>query len=310
MMMKRRRHRGYVLIVTLGLLVLAATMLVSLGRATMRRGAEARESLEELQHRWGVVSCRKAILPSAEAILARLEREQKKAVPVYRASVRLGGQAFDVIVSDEQAKANVNLLLERGDRSAAQSELTRALSGTGFGGAVRLRPLVDVKRPAQPKATTGPGTRPATMPLVRGIESYGQVFDGVDPKMLIEGRGLQAPAELVTCWGNGAINVSRASALSLKLAAGDSASQAALDQALRARDQVYRESQRAGAVQDAIKKVNFSDGEGQRRQMAWTTESKCHSLWIVTRTKQREYYYLVVRDAGEAAQVTEAAFVW
>ncbi len=310
-MIQSRRHRGYVLIVTLGLLVLAATMLVSLGRATMRRASEARESLEALQQRWGVTSCRKVILPQAEAILAREERELKRAMPVYRTSVRLGGQEFDLVVSDEQAKANVNLLLERSDRSAVESELSRALSGSGLGEAVRLRPLGEVRRQSQPNATTAPGTQPTTVPLTRRVESYGQVLDSSNPKLLLEKRSREAPPmELLTCWGNGAINVARASAKSLKLSSGDALSEVEVDGILRGRDEVYRQPRAGGAMGDAVKKLAKPVGDGAKQQFVWTTESSCHSLWVVTRTKQREFYYLVVRESGDAAQGIDVAFVW
>jgi hypothetical protein len=306
-MIQRHRHRGYVLIVTLGLLVLAATMLVSLGRATMRRASEARESVEALQQRWGVVSCRKVILPNAEAILAREEKEFKKAVPVYRAGVRLGGQAFDLVVSDEQAKANVNVLLERADPSAVESQLVRTISGAAF----KLRPLVEVQRPVQQKAaTTGPGTQPTTEPVARRIESFAQVMDASNPRLLLEKRSAEAsPMELVTCWGNGAINVGRASAKALKLSAGDALSGAEVDAIIRGRDNVYRQRGN-GNIGDAVKKLVKPAGDGAKKQFVWTAESACHSLWVVTRTKQREFYYLVVRTSGDAAQVSDEAFVW
>src|SRR5438477_8139783 len=132
------RHHVYVLIVTLGLLVLAATLLVSLGRVSMRQAQIAREAQEELQQRWGLVSCRNSILPNAEKILARREIAEKKPVPSVRASVRLGDATFELIISDEQSKANVNAMLAGVDKSTVENRLRQAMSGNGVVNHVKL----------------------------------------------------------------------------------------------------------------------------------------------------------------------------
>ena len=111
----KNNRRGYVLVMTLGLLMLAATLLVTIGRASTARVLAARIEQRELQRRWAVVSCRNAVLPFAGDILARQEALQNRPVPGYRATITLGDQRYALLVSDEQAKANVNLLLERSD---------------------------------------------------------------------------------------------------------------------------------------------------------------------------------------------------
>src|SRR5690349_12480075 len=81
---ERRGHRrGYVLVMVMGLLVLAATLLVAVSRTAGRAAMTARAAEEELQHRWGVVSCRKAVLPYVETMLTSLEQERRRAVPRF-----------------------------------------------------------------------------------------------------------------------------------------------------------------------------------------------------------------------------------
>src|SRR5439155_4912218 len=123
------------------LLVLAASVMVTIGRATMRHAAVAREAQETLQIRWGAASCRKALLPYVEQVLARAEAERKSAIPVIRANVELGGRRFDLLLSDESAKANVNVELDGASVATAENRLRQALSGTGLIGAVKLRPV-------------------------------------------------------------------------------------------------------------------------------------------------------------------------
>jgi hypothetical protein len=206
----RRQHpRGYVLVLTLGLLVLAATLMVSIGRASLRHAASAREAAEDLQRRWGVTSCRLAVLPAAEAVLLEQERRVRRPVAVHRATVRLGEQTFELVLADEQAKANVNVLLDEADAARVEQRLRTALAGSGAGHLVRLRPVaaavIGARLPAG--ATTSPATRPIVPQLVTG---YGQVYDDAWPAKLMGPAG-----ELVTFWGDGLLNLRRASPAAL-----------------------------------------------------------------------------------------------
>src|SRR5688500_14340245 len=137
----RRRRRGYVLVMTLGLLVLCATMLVTVSHAALRHASTARAARDELQRRWGAVSCREAVLPNAEVILARAEAARRKPVPVLlTTTIRLGGHEFELVVSDEQAKANVNAVLANADVTRAETRIRNALAGSGLANEVRIRP--------------------------------------------------------------------------------------------------------------------------------------------------------------------------
>ena len=118
------RH-GYVLVTTLVLLMLAATLLVGIGRASVRQAVRARVAQDELQRRWGTASCREAVLPYAEGLLRAEEGRRRGPVPSLRRRVTLGGQAFDLVVADEQAKANVNVLLVEFGREAAEDAIRR-----------------------------------------------------------------------------------------------------------------------------------------------------------------------------------------
>ena len=89
------RSRGYVLVMTLALLVLCATMLVTVSRASMRHALAARSAQEDLQRRWGALSCRKAVLQNAEALLSAAEARHKKPIPVLATAVRLGDVEFE-----------------------------------------------------------------------------------------------------------------------------------------------------------------------------------------------------------------------
>src|SRR5947207_1190676 len=86
------RRRGYVLIVTLALLVLSATVMVGVGRMALRETILARHAQDDLQQRWGVISIRIAIMPFAEQILQTAEAIQKRPMPSVSSHIMLANQ--------------------------------------------------------------------------------------------------------------------------------------------------------------------------------------------------------------------------
>ena len=207
MIHRRHRHsRGYILIVTLGALVLAATVITTLVCSAIDHTREARAASDELQRRWGVISCRQAVLPNAEYILAYHEAQFHEPAATQQMMVQLGSIQFHLLISDEQAKANVNAVLATADRSMAEDRIRRAMACTGNSGTIRLRPAtVDVMA-----HVSGPATRP----VFQSIAGWGQVTDAANPARLLSGA-----ASLLTCWGDGRVNVSRAGAAAMSLGA-------------------------------------------------------------------------------------------
>src|SRR5262245_42848669 len=121
---------GYILVVTLALLVLSATVMVSVGRLALRETLRARSEAGDLQRRWGSASIRVAVLPFAERILLTAEAAQKRPMPQLAERINLGGQSFDIIIGDEQAKANVNAMLDRATSvTQVDARLREALIG-------------------------------------------------------------------------------------------------------------------------------------------------------------------------------------
>jgi len=314
-----RRSRGYVLVVTLGLLVLAATLLIGIGRASVSHALTAHREQAELQRRWGVVSCRNALLPAASDIIAIQERKQSRPIPVLRAGVALGGCRYTLILSDEQAKANVNALLERTDKPGTEARIRDALTGSGMGNSILLRaepiqiaPTQSTSRPAQ---VLGPP------PWITG---FGQVFNDVPPQRLLAGAGA-APVEQLTCWGNGAINIMRISDRSLRLATAPLLSSIETSRLIDARNAAFAPQARArksmllgvgnNAVTANADAVTNLLAEARvdpkvRRTIAFTSISTCFSLWVVTQDAQRTWYRFYVTDDSNPRNPRVDAFAW
>ena len=272
---------------TLGLLVLAATLMVSVGRTSLRRAAAAREAADDLQRRWGANSCRLAVIPAIESVLVDQERKLRRPVAAHRARLRLGEQTFELVMADEQAKANVNVLLDEAERPQVETRLREAMIGSGTGQLVRLRPDPAVV----PSRGGGASTAPATQPLLpRRVTGFGQVFDDVPPERLI------SASEWVTCWGNGLLNARRAPQPALKLATPLAGVEIAA--LLRSRE--------ASSSAGLLKSANIM----MRPGLHLTESSTCHSLWITTRSNRRDWHYFTVLDESEESSAALVSFVW
>ncbi len=344
----RPRRRGYVLVVTLALLILASTLLVAVGRAAIRHASAARSAEQDLQRRWGLASCRRAVLPYTEEILLANEPARRKNLARLDVSLRLGNQTFELIVSDEQAKANINAILDEAELTRTESRLRQSLAGSGLINNVRLRPTagpvfilsneqptgasvgstspsgIPPTPPTAPSAPAAPTTQPilSTNPSAPRISGLGQIFDGIPPVKLIRpmsGTRL-APIDLVTCWGTGAVNIRRTSEAALGLAAGRALTTVEINRLLDARDALQQ--QRTGGLSnsgagrmtsDQLKQL-VHDATAQaaksRANLALVEYSQCHSLWIITRTGQRDWYDLSVIDSANAKEPQTFTYSW
>ncbi|QOV90975.1 hypothetical protein [Humisphaera borealis] len=301
----RHQRRGYILVVTLGVLVLAATLLVGIGRSSMRHAVDARAARDDLQRRWGEVSCRQAILPIAEQLLDAREQRDGKATPVLTTTLRLGGQTFELTIADEQAKADINAMLAEVEVQTVESRVRRALSGYGLADKVRLRPEVGTMVPGAAAAATTPPP----------IGSYGQVFDGISPDRWLRppAGGGPAVADLMTCWGGGRINIRRASEPALRLAASPPLTTLEISRLIELRDKIFHGDGRSvslmrsaatppSAGRSPIRRLIDSAGLAQssaRIVSGFADGSTRHSIRILAGTGGRRWLSFAVLDTSD-----------
>jgi hypothetical protein len=317
-----RRH-GYVLIVTLAVLMLAAASLVSMGRLAMQRSADARAAQNELQRKWGSISARGALLEFVEPILQQQEVAQKKSLPVLRTSLQLGNQRFTFILGDEQAKANLNASLEQLTPAQVENNLRQALSGSGIAAiAIKLRPesyyLHQRKTPATTQST--PSAAPATQSSTQirqandqPLTGFGQIFDlGPDRLALPPPRyNVAAPADLITCWGSGAINIRRASAAALRVAT--SLTPTEIDRIIQSRNASMQAPGTGVTSTVNVMKLlsNTRTSFSSLKDSAPLIDSStCHSLWIISNDGRRSTYQFVVLDQSDPQHARLESSTW
>ena len=102
-------RRGVLLLSVLVCIVVATVILVSLANRSLRLGAEAAFAQRRLQQKWGGETLEEAVLGSARDVFST--RRGRQTVPnTLTHSMLLGGVRFSVLLADESAKANLNLM--------------------------------------------------------------------------------------------------------------------------------------------------------------------------------------------------------
>lgn len=297
-----RRQRGYVLLLTLVVLMLAATVMAAMARRSFSRALSAERAAQELQRRWGVLSCQQVVLPDAERVLRSTERLSGRPVSSVRHTVTLGQQAFELVLSDEQAKLNVNALLRQRGRTEAERIVREVLRGGGGGGSAggeTVRLSIDSGRRASVESEVDdPDDRP--------LHTLSEVFPSASPGALIGATAGPSLTADVTCWSTGELNFRRASVAALRQFCSPAVDALELRKLLDAREK--SPNLRAS---DALDRLQLTDDARDSLELRLVDESQCHSLWIVARTRQRAWYHLFVTDRSVSeSQPQTISFVW
>ena len=164
-------RRGYVLLLVLFVIGVAATIMAAVGRMSLAKSLHASRAEADLQRRWAVLTSRSVLLPRAEAILAKAPESASE----IRREITLNGQSFTLIFGDEQAKANVNLLYAQSGLAGGIRDVA-IVAAAGGGTPVELRPI--------PGRGKNFGSADADDEEPPAFESFGQIFRFPSPRDL------------------------------------------------------------------------------------------------------------------------------
>lgn len=289
----RPQRRGYVLLMTLVLLVVAVLSEAGLARRSLQLALDAKEAQDDLQRRWAAASCRRLLLDNAESIFFALEDASGDRKPLWPAAsdvtaeFSLAGMRARWRLADEDAKLNLNAVHAR-QRDSVREAITQHAAGQLV---PQLRP--DLSREA--------GVRK------RWYTSWGQIFDV--PQALSQRRSdalLAVTAEL-TCWGDGKPNVRRASDQAIETALTPVAGPEAARKLLAARHDFRGDL----LLADLLAKLDLRRTDQVKMRSALSDRSSCYSLWIELEQGPRSWYYLaVVGDRGVVGPSQVLTFVW
>jgi type II secretory pathway component PulK len=293
-MARGTRRTGFALLMSLVLVLLMGTVLAGLAWRSMTGALEARGAAEELQRRWAVTSLRAALLDHVEELLSeaelgdekgggawQAEKQPRKAVAAIRVTCQLAGEDYELVLTDEQAKLNVNALMAEAGRVKAQAIVARlAAASDGQSGqnvAMNLRAVTASKGTPNAKGLSGVG-------------AYGQVFEAASPESLVGDGQTPGLADAITCWGSGRVNVRRASDAVLAQACERVLGRAGARDLLAARrkDPFCELPTMLGQL------AGTDDKQRQQLRGCLTDQSTCHGLWVIARGEQRSWFALAV----------------
>lgn len=318
------------LLLTLVLLALVAVLLLGLSRRSVARATEARDAAVDLQRRWGATTVRAALLPRADRLLDAVnEARATRREPVtnsFRDHVELGGQVFDFIVSDEQAKANLNVALARlSDERAANvigdlvpSKLAAIDVALRADPRAALPPSPSPPPPApapeggqqqtqQPPPTPEDGAQEVS-PSARLVSdppafgAWGQVFPSAGPPALLgftrDEAGLTSQ---ITLWGDGRLNLRRATPEALTAVAGRLLNAAQVRRIIDARD-----ASPGASAEEWIAAAAVADEQRPPLQRLMTDESSVFAVAVAVEDDWRLHYAVTVRESTAPARPTNA----
>jgi type II secretory pathway component PulK len=221
--MRGRERRGYILLMVIVALVIVATALSSVATRSLRMTQQAGNAASMLQQRWGLKTSKDLLLPRANQIFRLNDRSLRSnsntsntRMSMISDSVMLGGQRFDLVLSDENAKLNLNTLYHAGGTQKVESVVGR-IGGLELKRALALRPAVPQASRFQQSAVgeedppAGKGdlvnSAQAGLPAFR---SWGEVFDlGAMRRNSYDGLLKLDFTRSMTLWGSGQVNLNR-----------------------------------------------------------------------------------------------------
>jgi len=128
--------------------------------------------------------------------------------------------------------------------------------------------------------------------------------------------GKRAPLDLLTLWGNGAVNVRRATDSAMAMAAGGSVTGVQIGRLIDAREAIYAkhgESLSGENPGDKLKDLMVKTAGASlanKGNLGLVEGSKCHSLWVISRRGGREGYDLFVLDETKEQRPMVWAYSW
>jgi len=291
-------RRGYILLIILVMIIMAGLLATRLARYSLALAMDAAKVQEDLQCRWGAISCRQVVLNRAEILFRKQQlglSESETLSPRMGTSICLGGLTFRLFLSDEQAKLNLNTVFSE-----------KQLRGVD-------RVLYDMTNSARGVLSTDLNPHPdavshKTYPLA--FDSWGQVFSyersrggGTSDALP---RAVMEATVSVTCWGDGRLNVLRADPLILHRACRLIVSPEAARR--------FLESRTAHPHWPLDRLLDGTDlNHKERRDLRrWLTDrSTCHSLWTIIDNGHRSRVHLdVCQSLGQGGNPQIATFYW
>lgn len=303
---------GYVLLVVIAVSIVTVTVLSKLATASLQKGLEAADAERMLQKRWGAITIEEAVLNRAEKRFALQEEEAVRIgrMPppaTLRDAITMGGVTYDILLGDEDAKLNLNTVYHNGGATKTQDAIESVL---GVGGRPVLRLLPAVKPQSLSRESlqlTASEDSEDSIPTVpKAFRSWGEVMDLAKLQRQAGPRALPMLAKDMTCWGNGQLNLRRATDPAILAIVGS------VMQGAGAKRILKRYRQNPTLTKNVLILSEVTSRNDQERLAGLISEtSNNFSVWINASTATgRDYRTFSVTERGAEGEVIHSRFAF
>lgn len=286
-----RRRSGFVLMMAIVLLAIAAATMVQLANRSMAIVQQGVVAQRETQERWSQITARIAFLERGEELLSSVEArhiEMGGGWPFPRQIVvhyQLGGERFQVQLSDECAKISINALAAR-----HPEDLRTLLAQAAMASRLPLK--------LAPRA-------PKNRAKSRAYWSWGQVVDL--SQLLPEEppfRQLQAVTDNFTCWGSDRLNLRRAQPEAIRIVLAGILSPKEIEE-FQLRCSGYQ-----GELEELIKSLDLPRRKVIKISPLITDTSSTYAMWIHRPQAENSSATLIVQDPTDRSGPQILQFEW
>ena len=309
---QRRSRKGFVLMMVLVAIIVVGVAMTTTARRSLHASLSAIETQQSMQRRWGMHSCQRTLLSAAAGLFevsdlkTRKQRGKQAAFPaIIEDRVSLGGQTFDLLIGDEDAKANLNAIYDAGGRRECEQALKRLL-GAFESRAIRLRPVRDSTSKITAKRTSDRGSKldkvkteanSSVDRVLPALRSWGEVFDLVQVNQLGgDDRQLATMTRKLSLYGTGRLNLFRATDETL-LAVCNAVVQEGLSKRILSK---VRETS-LGEVGLILERTVTNAEDKKALQALLGSTSSSYSLWIEAsdrRSRQQRFAVQALNEIG------------
>ncbi|QQE11328.1 hypothetical protein JD969_03700 [Planctomycetota bacterium] len=225
-MKQQVNRRGFVLVLVLVLLTIAGVSLSMIARRSHAQTMKVVETEDVLQRKWLERSCEKYVLQQAAVILDRnllvsdeVESEEEanqrldvmQPIASQHMVIDLKKRQLQIVLSNEDAKANVNTLLSLYPREKVQKWLRDVMSDDRhMMTKIKLRLPREYRGLRHEEEDQSEQDSSETTNQLQPVRSYEQMYDGFKPELLLERQWL-------TCWSDGLLDYRTASKQALSV---------------------------------------------------------------------------------------------
>lgn len=283
--------RGYVLVMTLVLVVMAGSVLAVMARRSMFDASDTLHAQERLQQKWSVYSLSRSILPQAGKVMDEVIKQfaEKPNDPTTRVQfdLTMGQNTWTIVLSDEQAKANLNQLLKTKGNSSETSQAIRSL-------AEKLKvsdlPTLQVK-PFDWKDTNA----------VQSIHTWDQVVEEVLPEKLYATESDNiALADMLTCWGDGKLNLRNTPGPVMEIMCLPLLGRGQIEKIIS-----ERKANPQLTLEQAIKAADIAKDQVDKIKPLFTDASTCYSLFLSVDQARMKRHWLIVGQKQKTKQTAD-----